>query len=45
MVSQVDKLSRQIVKRPQEENISLDDLLEALNDERKTYYKKNYAKK
>ena len=45
MVSQVDKLSRQIAKRLREENISLDDLLQALDEERKTYYKKHYAKK
>lgn len=45
MVSQVDKLSRQIAKRLKEENISLDDLLQALDEERKTYYKKHYAKK
>lgn len=45
MVSQVDKLSRQIGKRLKEENISLDDLLQALDEERKTYYKKHYEKK
>lgn len=45
MISQVNKLSRQIEKRLKEENISLDDLLEALEEERKTYYKKHYGKK
>ena len=45
MMSQVNKLSRQIEKRLKEENISLDDLLQALDEERKTYYKKQYAKK
>lgn len=45
MVSQVNKLSSQIAKRLKEENVSLDDLLEALNKESKTYYKKHYAKK
>ena len=37
MVSQVDKLSRQIAKRLKKENISLDDLLQALDEERKTH--------
>jgi AbrB family looped-hinge helix DNA binding protein len=45
MVSQVNKLSGQIAKRLKEENISLDDLLQALDEERKTYYKKHYTKK
>jgi AbrB family looped-hinge helix DNA binding protein len=45
MVSEVNKLSRQIAKRLKEENVSLDDLLQALDEERKTYYKKHYAKK
>jgi bifunctional DNA-binding transcriptional regulator/antitoxin component of YhaV-PrlF toxin-antitoxin module len=45
MVSQVNKLSNQIAKRLQEENISLDDLLKALDEERKTYYRENYVKK
>src|ERR1043165_9382041 len=41
MVSQVDKLSHQTAKRLKEENISLDDLLQALDKERKTYYEKH----
>ncbi len=45
MVSQVNKLSSQIAKRLREENVSLDDLLRALDAERKTYYKEHYAKK
>jgi len=44
-VSQVDKLSRRIAKRLKEENVSLDDLLTALDEERKIYYRENYAKK
>jgi AbrB family looped-hinge helix DNA binding protein len=45
MVSQVNKLSNRIAKRLKEENVSLDDLLQALEEERKTYYKEHYAKK
>ena len=45
MVSQVNKLSSQIAKRLKEENVSLDDLLQALDEERKTYYQENYVKK
>jgi bifunctional DNA-binding transcriptional regulator/antitoxin component of YhaV-PrlF toxin-antitoxin module len=45
MVSQVDKLSRQIAKRLKEENISLHNLLQALDEERKTYYKKHATTK
>jgi len=45
MVSEVNKLSRQIAKRLKEENVSLDDLLQTLDEERKTYYEKHYAKK
>ena len=45
MVSQVNNLSNQIAKRLKEENISLDDLLKALDEERKIYYQENYVKK
>ena len=45
IVSQVNKLSNQIAKRLKEENVTLDDLLDALDEERKTYYQENYAKK
>ena len=45
MVSQVNKLSNQIAKRLKEENIALDDLLKALDEERKIYYQENYVKK
>jgi bifunctional DNA-binding transcriptional regulator/antitoxin component of YhaV-PrlF toxin-antitoxin module len=44
-VLEVDKLSTQIAKRLKEENVSLDDLLQALDEERKTYYQENYVKK
>ena len=44
MVSQVNKLSSQIAKRLKEENVSLDDLLQALDEERKIYYKEHYEK-
>lgn len=41
----VDNLSRQIAKRLKDENVSLDDLLKALDEERKIYYQENYVKK
>jgi bifunctional DNA-binding transcriptional regulator/antitoxin component of YhaV-PrlF toxin-antitoxin module len=44
-VLEVDKLSMQIAKRLKEENVSLDDLLQALDEERKIYYQENYVKK
>lgn len=44
-VLEVDVLSRRIAKRIKEDSISLDDLLKALDDERKTYYQENYVKK
>jgi len=44
-VLDVDVLSRRIAKRIKEDNISLDDLLKALDDERKTYYQEHYTKK
>ena len=45
IVSEVDKLSRRIAKRLKEENVTLDDLLEQLDEERKRYYQEHYAKK
>ncbi len=44
-VLDVDVLSRRIAKRIKEDNISLDELLQALDDERKTYYQDNYVRK
>lgn len=44
-VLDVDVFSRRIAKRIREENISLDELLQTLDDERKTYYQENYVKK
>ncbi len=45
MVSQVNKLSNRIAKRLKEENITLDDLLQVLDEERKIYYQENYVRK
>jgi bifunctional DNA-binding transcriptional regulator/antitoxin component of YhaV-PrlF toxin-antitoxin module len=45
MISQVNKLSNRIAKRLKEDNVSLDDLLQVLDEERKIYYKENYVKK
>ena len=39
-LSQVDRLSRQITRRLKKENVALDDLLLALDEERTTYAKK-----
>ena len=44
MVSQVNKLSSQIARRLKQENVSLDDLLQALDEERKTHYKERSKK-
>lgn len=45
MASQVNKLSNRIAKKLKEENVTLDDLLQTLDEERKTYYQENYVKK
>lgn len=45
MMSEVNRLSRQIAKRLKEENVTLDDLLQQLDEERKTYYQEHYEKK
>ena len=45
MVSKVNKLSSQISKRLKEENVTLDDLLQTLDEERKIYYQEHYVKK
>lgn len=44
-VLEVDKLADRIAKRLKEENVTLDDLLQALDEERKIYYQENYVKK
>ncbi|NJC97897.1 MAG: hypothetical protein C3F07_05875 [Anaerolineales bacterium] len=44
-VLEVDKFASRIAKRLKEENVSLDDLLQTLDEERKTYYQENYVKK
>ena len=44
-VLEVDKLANRIAKRLKEENVTLDDLLQTLDEERKTYYQENYVKK
>lgn len=43
MVSQVNKLGDKIAKQLKEDNVSLDDLLQALDEERKRYYQEHYA--
>ncbi len=44
-VLEVDKLANRIAKRLKEENVTLDDLLQTLDEERKKYYQENYVKK
>jgi bifunctional DNA-binding transcriptional regulator/antitoxin component of YhaV-PrlF toxin-antitoxin module len=44
-VLEVDKFANRIAKRLKEENVTLDDLLQALDEERKIYYQENYVKK
>lgn len=44
-VLDVDVLSRRISKRLKEDNVSLDELLKTLDDERKNYYQEHYVKK
>jgi hypothetical protein len=42
-ISQVNRLGRQIAELIQEDNISLEDLLNSLDEERERYYKDHYA--
>lgn len=42
-VSQVNRMGHQIAEIVNEENISLEDLLNSLDDERQQYYKDHYA--
>jgi AbrB family looped-hinge helix DNA binding protein len=44
-VSKVSLLGDRIAKQLKEDNVSLDDLLSALDEERRLYYKEHYAKK
>jgi len=44
-VSQVDILSKRIAQRVKESNVTLDDLLQALDEERKKYYQEHYVNK
>ena len=42
-VSQVDRLADRVAEAVQEEGLSLEDLLQVLNEERERYYGENYA--
>ncbi len=42
-VSKVDQLSRRIAQTLKEDNVTLDDLLETLDEERKKYFKEKYG--
>ena len=44
-VSQVEILTKRIAQRLKEDNVSLDDLLQALDEERKIYYQEHYVDK
>jgi len=43
--SEVDKISNRIAKMLKEENVTLDDLLTTLDEERKNYYQEHYVNK
>jgi AbrB family looped-hinge helix DNA binding protein len=43
--SEIDKISSRLAKSLKEENVTLDDLLTALDEERKTIYQELYVKK
>ncbi len=45
MVSQVNKLGDKIAKQLKEDNVTLDDLLEALDEDRQRYYQEHYVEK
>lgn len=45
MVSQVNKLGDKIARQLKEDNVTLDDLLETLDEERQRYYQEHYAEK
>jgi bifunctional DNA-binding transcriptional regulator/antitoxin component of YhaV-PrlF toxin-antitoxin module len=42
-VTQVDRLADRVAEAVQKEGLSLDDLLQVLNEERERYYQDNYA--
>lgn len=42
--SKVTKIARRIEKKLKEANVTLDDLLETLDEERKRYYQEKYGK-
>lgn len=42
-ISQVERAGNEVAKRVEEAGLSLDDLLEALDDERERYYREHYA--
>jgi AbrB family looped-hinge helix DNA binding protein len=43
--NEIDKVSRQVSRSLKEENVSLEDLLTTLDEERKTLYQELYVKK
>ena len=43
-LSQVERLGDQIARTMKEENVTLDELLSALDEERESYYRERYAK-
>ena len=45
MVSQVNKLGDKIAKQLKEDNVTLDDLLQTLDEERQRYYQEHYVEK
>lgn len=45
MVSQIDVLSRRAAKTLKDDNVTLDEILETLDEERKKYFNEKYGKK
>ena len=43
-ISKVNQLADNVARKLKEENVTLDDLLTTLDEERKIYYKEHYAK-
>ncbi len=44
-VPKINRLGDRIAKQLKEDNVSLDDLLKALDEERQRYYKEHYARR
>jgi AbrB family looped-hinge helix DNA binding protein len=45
MVSQIDKLSKRAAKTLKEDNVTLEEIFETLDEERRKYFQEKYGKK